>query len=63
MVQIERGKKEAGLTGPEGGKPLASFIRNDLAGRKPAKKSLPFIVATLGPGELFGDYECYGAQK
>lgn len=42
------------------GKPLASFVRNDLAGKKPGKKTIPFVVATLGPGELFGDYESYG---
>ena len=39
------------------------MLRKDIAGKKVAKKSLPFIVATLGPGELFGDYECYGAAK
>jgi hypothetical protein len=39
------------------------MIRNELAGKKTIKKSLPFVVATLGPGELFGDYECYGSKK
>jgi CRP-like cAMP-binding protein len=34
-----------------------------LAGKKVTKKQLPFIVSTLGPGELFGDYECYGITK
>jgi CRP-like cAMP-binding protein len=37
-------------------------MRNDL-GKRAGKKSLPFVVASLGPGELFGDYECYGAKK
>lgn len=42
---------------------MVSIVRNDLTGKKPAKKSLPFVVATLGPGELYGDYECYGSIK
>ena len=70
MVQIERQKKEGTVAmgemmgeGEMVGKPLASRLRKEVAGKKGVKKSLPFIVATLGPGELFGDYECYGAPK
>jgi CRP-like cAMP-binding protein len=65
MVQMERQKREMAGNGEQGlgGKPLASRVRKEVAGKRVTKKSLPFIVATLGPGELFGDYECYGAPK
>lgn len=38
------------------GVPLVSFLRNEFKSKK-APKPLPVLVALLGPGELFGDYE------
>lgn len=48
---------------PSDNRPLATVIRTDISNKKSnAKNQLPFIVACIGPGELFGDYECYGTK-
>ena len=45
---------------PQDNRPLASVIRSDFSNKRSnGKKNLPFIVACIGPGELFGDYECF----
>ena len=52
-------------------RPLATVIRTDLTAKKGSggtagaggAKQMPFIVACIGPGELFGDYECYGTAS
>jgi hypothetical protein len=48
---------------PSDNRPLATVIRTDISNKRTnAKKQMPFIVACIGPGELFGDYECYGTN-
>jgi CRP-like cAMP-binding protein len=40
------------------GVPLVSFLRSEFKTKRPAKAQ-PVLVALLGPGELFGDYEAF----
>ena len=52
------------LKGQNDNRPLATVIRTDISNKKGSiKKNLPFIVSCIGPGELFGDYECYGCTN
>ena len=41
------------------GSSINSLVKNDISNTKPIKKPKPILVATIGPGELFGDYEIF----
>ncbi len=60
MVLIDKKQKhtEEDYEGKSGGRPLISIMNSGIKTKRNIRQ-LPILVAMLGPGELFGDFESY----
>ena len=44
---------------PNPGSSLNCLVMNEFSGHRNAKRAKPTLVALLGPGEIFGEYEAF----
>lgn len=45
------------------GSSINSLVKNDIANTKRIRKPKPILVAVIGPGEIFGDYEAFSEKS
>ncbi len=61
MPQVYGSQQESRKASP--GSSINSLIKNDYTAAKPPKKQPPILVAIIGTGEIFGDFECCNNQN
>ena len=61
MPRIYGAKHQEGKHSP--GSSINCLVKNDIASTKPVRKARPVLVAVIGPGEIFGDYETFNDKS
>lgn len=45
------------------GSSINCLVRNDITSNRQHRKMKPVLVAVIGPGEIFGDYEAFNDKN